>query len=38
VPAELPEELSDDSRVRCFGQAAMKHVVAGALLYLLLGR
>jgi aspartate carbamoyltransferase catalytic subunit len=38
VPAELSEEFTDDPRVRCFEQAQMKHVVAGALLYLLLAR
>lgn len=38
VPAELPEELTNDPRVRCFEQARMKHVVAGSLLYLLLAK
>lgn len=38
VPEELPERFSDDPRVRCFEQAHNKHLVAGALLYLLLGR
>ena len=36
VPEELPEAFTDDPRVRCFEQAHMKYVVAGALLYLLL--
>jgi aspartate carbamoyltransferase catalytic subunit len=38
VPEELPERFTDDPRVRCFEQARMKYVVAGALLYLLLRR
>jgi aspartate carbamoyltransferase catalytic subunit len=38
VPEELPERFSDDPRVRCFEQAHNKQLVAGALLYLLLGR
>ena len=37
VPEELPERFTGDPRVRCFDQARMKYVVAGALLYLLLG-
>lgn len=37
VPEELPERFTDDPRVVCFKQARTKHVVAGALLYLLLG-
>ncbi|HEY8836923.1 MAG TPA: hypothetical protein VIO16_04420 [Dehalococcoidia bacterium] len=38
VPEELPEEFTGDPRVRCFDQAHMKYLTAGALLYLLLGR
>lgn len=37
VPEELPERFSADVRVRAFEQARMKYLVAGALLYLLLG-
>src|SRR5207302_1919789 len=37
VPEELPERFTADPRVRCFEQAHMKYVVAGALLYVLLG-
>lgn len=38
VPEELPERFTDDPRVRCFEQARMKYIVAGALLYVLLKR
>jgi aspartate carbamoyltransferase catalytic subunit len=38
VPEELPEHFDGDPRVRCFEQAHTKHLVAGALLYLLLRR
>ncbi len=38
VAEELPERFSADPRVRVFEQARMKYLVAGALLYLLLGR
>lgn len=37
VPEELPERFTDDPRVRIFEQARMKHLVAGALLRLLVG-
>jgi len=38
VEEELPERFSGDRRVRIFEQARTKHVVAGALLYMLMGR
>ncbi|HEY7293968.1 MAG TPA: hypothetical protein VH916_02960 [Dehalococcoidia bacterium] len=37
VAEELPDRYSDDPRVRIFAQARMKYLVAGTLLYLLLG-